>query len=168
MQGTDLDIIKIAFGDFDQELKQTRKLLAALPEGHLEYRPHEKSYTLGGLAQHIAQLPWLAVSLMRADELDFAQVPPLEPPAGVQDILDLFDKTAAEARAAFAGLRVDDLTRQWTFRFGERVIFTRPKAALIRDFFISHMVHHRAQLTVYIRLLGAPVPGLYGPSADER
>lgn len=167
MQETTLDIIKIAYGDFDQELKQTRKLLAALPEGHLDYQPHPKSYTLGGLAQHVAQLPFLAVSIIRAEQLDFAQIPRLEPPRGVEDILALFDKSAAEARAAFTELNEEHLTKTWTLRMGERVFFTRPKAALLRDFFLSHMVHHRAQLTVYIRLLDAPVPGLYGPSADE-
>ncbi len=167
MQDTTLDIIRIAFGDFDQELRQTRKLLAALPEGELAYQPHPKSYTLGGLAQHVAQLPFLAVSVIRAEELDFALIPQLEPPRTVDDILALFDKSAAEARAAFAELNEEQLTRSWTLRRGEHVFFTRPKAALLRDFFLSHMVHHRAQLTVYIRLLGAPVPGLYGPSADE-
>jgi uncharacterized damage-inducible protein DinB len=167
MQATHSNVIKVAFGDFDQELKQTRKLLAALPEGQLEYQPHAKSYTLGGLAQHVAQLPFLAVSIMRAEELDFTRLPKLEPPRTVEDILNLFDKSAAEARAAFADFTEADLARTWTLRMGERVFFTRPKAALLRDFFISHMVHHRAQLTVYIRLLDAPVPGLYGPSADE-
>ena len=168
MQGTGLDIIKIAFGDFDQELKQTRKLLAALPEGKLEFRPHAKSHTLGGLAQHVAQLPLLAVSIMRAEELDFAQIPKLDAPRTVEDILALFDRSATEARAAFADFKEEQLTRPWTFRMGDHVFFTRPKAGLLRDFFISHMVHHRGQLTVYIRLLNAPVPGLYGPSADER
>ncbi|HEY0305602.1 MAG TPA: DinB family protein [Longimicrobiales bacterium] len=167
MQHTALNIIQIAFGDFEQELKQTRRLLAAIPDGHLDWRPHEKSYTLGGLAQHVAQMPGLVVSIIRDDQLDFATVPRIEKPNSVQDILSIFDESAAAARAAFSELTEDHLTRTWKFLYHGKELFTRPKAGLIRDFFLSHMIHHRAQLTVYIRLLGSPVPGLYGPSADE-
>ncbi len=167
MAETALNLIDVAFGDFDQELKQTRRLLAVLPEGKLDYQPHKKSHTLGSLAQHVAQLPFLVVSVIRDDELDFLKVPKSEKAAGVQDILKLYDAGTAAALAAFAELTEDQLQRTWTFRMGERVFFTRPKARLIRDFFLSHMIHHRAQLTVYIRLLDVPVPGLYGPSADE-
>ena len=167
MQNTSLNIIDIAFGDFEQELKQTGRLLSAIPDGRFDYRPHEKSYTLGGLAQHVAQLPGLVASIIRDDEFDFATMPKVEKPETTKDILAIFETSAAVARAAFAELTEDHLTRTWTFKYGGKVLFTRPKAALIRDFFLSHMIHHRAQLTVYIRLLGAAVPGLYGPSADE-
>ena len=167
MQDTSLNIIQVAFGDFEQELKLTRKLLAAIPEGHLDWRPHEKSYSLGGLAQHVAQLPGLVVSIIRDDQLDFADVPRIAQPNSVQDILSIFDESAAAARAAYRELTEDHLTRTWKFLYHGKEFFTRPKAGLIRDFFLSHMIHHRAQLTVYIRLLGSPVPGLYGPSADE-
>ncbi len=167
MQNTSLNIIDVAFGDFQQELKQTRRLLAALPEGKLDFKPHEKSHTMGGLAQHVAQLPYLLVSIIRDDELDFTTVPKLEKPKDVKDILTLWDESSAAASAAFGALTEDHLARMWTFRVGDKIYFTRPKAALIRDFFLSHMIHHRAQLTVYIRLVGSAVPGLYGPSADE-
>jgi uncharacterized damage-inducible protein DinB len=167
MENTSLDLIKVAFGDFERELDTTHRLLAALPEGHLDFQPHPKSYTLGGLAQHVAQLPHLVVSIIRDDQLDFASVPKLDKPTSVQDIINLFDESAAAARAAFSELTEDHLARTWTFLYHGKVFFTRPKAGLIRDFFLSHMIHHRAQLTVYIRLLDKPVPGLYGPSADE-
>lgn len=167
MQNPPLSVIRTAFGDFEQELKLTRRLLAALPDGSLDYQPHPKSYTMGGLAQHVAQLPMLVVSIIRDDEFEFTTVPKLEKPKSVEQILQLFDSGAADARTAFAELSDDRLARTWTFKYGGKVFFTRPKAALIRDFFLSHMIHHRAQLTVYLRLVGAPVPGLYGPSADE-
>lgn len=167
MQNAPLSVIGIAFGDFEQELKLTRRLLAALPDGSLDYQPHPKSYALGGLAQHVAQLPMLVVSIIRDDELEFTTLPKLDKPKSVEQILQLFDSGAAAARTAYADLTEDQLARTWTFKYGGKVFFTRPKAALIRDFFLSHMIHHRAQLTVYLRLVGAPVPGLYGPSADE-
>jgi uncharacterized damage-inducible protein DinB len=167
MQDASLNIIDVAFGDFEQELNKTRKLLAALPDGKLDFGPHAKSYTLGGLAQHVAQLPYLFVSIVRDEELDFLKIPRPDKATQVSDILRLYDESSAAALAAFAELTEDHLTRTWTLRMGDRVFFTRPKGPLIRDFFLSHMIHHRAQLTVYLRLLDAPVPGLYGPSADE-
>jgi uncharacterized damage-inducible protein DinB len=167
MQNTSLDIIQVAFGDFENELKQTGRLLAALPDGKLDYKPHEKSYSLGGLAQHVAQLPGLVASIIRDDEFDYATMPRTEAPKNVQDIQQIFETSAAVARAAFAELTEDHLGRTWTFKYAGKEFFTRPKAALLRDFFLSHMIHHRAQLTVYLRLVGSPVPGIYGPSADE-
>jgi uncharacterized damage-inducible protein DinB len=162
------NVIQIAFGDYDHEVQQTRKALEAIPNDQLNYKPHDKSYTIGGLAQHIAQLPFLVGATIRTDELDFAKVPKQEPLTSTQQILALFDQTAADARAAFAELRPEQLAETWTFRVGDHVVFTAPRGATLRSFCISHMIHHRGQLTVYLRLLNARVPGLYGPSADER
>jgi uncharacterized damage-inducible protein DinB len=167
MQDASLDVIRTAFGDIENELKATRRLLAALPEGHLGYKPSDKAWTFGALAQHVAQIPFLLTAAVRQDVLDFATVPRQEPPKSMQDVVSLFDASAAEARAAIAELTVADLTRPWTFRFGEQVIFTRPKSEVLREFCISHMIHHRAQLTIYLRLLNVRVPGMYGPTADD-
>ena len=167
METTSLNIIQIPFGDFENELKQTGRLLSAIPDGNFDYRPHEKSYTLGGLAQHVAQLPGLVASIIRDDEFDYATLPKVDAVKTSKDILRIFEMSADVARAAFAELTEAHLMRTWTFKYGGQVFFTRPKGALLRDFFLSHMIHHRAQLTVYLRLLNHPVPGLYGPSADE-
>jgi uncharacterized damage-inducible protein DinB len=159
-------IIQVAFGDYDQELQLTRRALEAIPSDQLNYKPHDKSYSLGGLAQHIAQLPFLVAATVRQEELDYSKVPKQSPPTSTQDILALFDQSAGDARAAFAELKPEQLGQPWTFRVGDYVVFTMPKAASLRGFCISHMIHHRAQLTVYLRLLNVKVPGLYGPSAD--
>jgi uncharacterized damage-inducible protein DinB len=165
---TALNVIQIAFGDYDHEVQQTRKALEAVPTDQLSFKPHDKSSTLGALAQHIAQLPFLVTATIRQDELDFGKVPKQTPLTSTQQILALFEQSAADARAALKELQPDQLAQPWTFRVGDHVIFTAPKGATLRNFCISHMIHHRGQLTVYLRLLNVRVPGLYGPSADER
>ena len=158
----------LAFGDVKQELANSRRMLERVPTDKLTWRPHEKSYTLGGLAQHIATLPRMFERVASTDEIDLAkwQSPPAA--ASTDEILKLCDETTAAALAALAQLDIDRLGGTWTLRMGDRVIFSQPRAAVLRTFAISHIVHHRAQLSVYLRLLDVPVPGLYGPSADER
>lgn len=162
-----MDIVQLAFGDFDYELAQTRRVLEAIPDGKFDYRPHPKAWTLGGLAHHVAQLPFLFSATVRTSEFDFATAKRPPESKTTADLLSLFDATAADARAALAELRPDSLGENWTFRMGDHVLFTRPRAATLRSFAISHLIHHRAQLTIYLRELDRRVPGMYGPTADD-
>jgi uncharacterized damage-inducible protein DinB len=153
--------------EFDQEMANTRKTLERVPMNNYEWQPHAKSFNMGRLATHVAQLPsWTHVTL-NSDELDLAAGYDQPKPQTNQELLDLFDSNAAEARKALEGASDDSYFKPWTLRMGDRVIFTMPKIAVIRSMVMNHIIHHRAQLTVYLRLNDIPVPGLYGPSADE-
>ena len=154
--------------EFDHEMANTRKALERIPDGKLDFRPHERSWTLRQLAGHLAQIPaWTPITLTTT-EMDISQPferPPLETKA---DILAAFDASVAGARGALAEAGADDLAVPWSLKSGSHVAFTLPRAAVVRSFVLNHSVHHRGQLTVYLRLAGAPVPALYGPSGDEQ
>jgi uncharacterized damage-inducible protein DinB len=153
--------------EFDQEMANTRTLLERLPDGQLDYRPHKKSLTMLELASHVANLPnWTGMTLT-TEELDLDQGWSRELPTTVAELLGAFDTAVAEARAALVSASAQDLEVSWTLRTGDRTHFSLPRAAVLRTFVISHIIHHRAQLGVYLRLLDVPVPGMYGPSADE-
>jgi uncharacterized damage-inducible protein DinB len=157
--------------EFDQEMKNTRATLERVPDDKWGWKPHEKSGTVGWLAGHIATLPgWLSMTI-QTTELDYAPVdgPAWEPPkiTNRKELLAEFDKTSAEARTALATVSDTDLMQGWTLLAGGKNIFTLPRIACIRGFVMNHLIHHRAQLGVYFRLLNIPVPALYGPSADE-
>lgn len=157
-----------ALGDLDQELTRTRPLLERVPDEHAAWRPHERSMSLGYLASHVVTvLHWQATTL-RADELDLATVPP---PDGTlyprEELLRRFDAAAAEVRALVEALEPERLADPWTLRRGDQVFFRRPRYEVVRELGISHLIHHRAQLGVYLRLLDVPLPQVYGPTADE-
>ena len=157
--------------EFDQEMATTRKFLERVPEDKISWKPHEKSMPLGRLAAHIAELPGWAATTLTQSSLD------INPPGGAafspaqmtsrKQLLELFDKSAASARAAIASVSDDDLMKPWSLLNGGKTIFTLPRAAVLRTFAFSHVIHHRAQLGVYLRLNNIPVPSTYGPSADE-
>lgn len=161
-------VVQIAFGDFESEMSNTRKVLERVPEDQLAWQPHAKSMTLGRLAYHIASLPWFAELAINTDEYDMAHWKPDPDPTSRQQILDRFDSTLKAANAALAKLGEDDLAKPWSLKMGDQVFFTLSKAAVLRTFAINHIVHHRAQLLVYLRSVDVPIPGLYGPSADEQ
>jgi uncharacterized damage-inducible protein DinB len=157
--------------EFDEEMKNTRKVLERCPDDRWNWKPHEKSGTVGWLAGHVATMVgWLPVTL-NTEELDYAPVngPSFEPPKtdNRKELLAVFDKGVAEARAALSGVSDAEIMKPWKLLAGGQEIFTMPRVACIRGMVLNHIIHHRAQLTVYFRLLGIPVPGLYGPSADE-
>lgn len=159
---------ELLFGDLAEELARTRRVLERVPDGQPEWRPSEKSMTLGRLASHLAELPAFALAVLDADELDFAAgryVPGTL--ATTAERLAMFDEGSARLRTAVEALTWEAATSRWALRFGERVIAAGPRAQQLRTLGLSHMTHHRAQLGVYLRLLGVPVPGVYGPSADE-
>ena len=153
--------------EFDNEMANTRRMLERLPEDHFDWSPHEKSFSLHDLAAHISWLPKWATVTMATEELDFAEPMERTPPEDKEGILAEFDECVAGAREALAGASADDLQVPWTLRDGDHVFFTMPRGAVVRSMVINHLIHHRAQLGVYLRLLDVPVPGMYGPSADE-
>jgi len=154
--------------DFQRELPHTRKLLAAVPEAELGWRPHEQSWTLAQLAGHIAESPaWL--SSIFEDEMDFARMQDYAPfvPETKAELLETAERNAGTFAPALEGREDAFLRADWTMRMGDQVILQAPRAQVIRDILIHHLVHHRGQLTVYLRLLGVPVPATYGNSADD-
>jgi len=157
--------------EFDQEMAGTRKTLERVPEEKFDWKPHEKSTALGGLATHLANLPWWAVITIEQDSLDLAPpgAPPprIEPARSRQEVLEAFDRNVAAARAAIAGASDGEWLKPWTLLSGGNEIMTLPKLAVLRSFVLNHNIHHRAQLGVYLRLNDVPVPSLYGPTADE-
>jgi uncharacterized damage-inducible protein DinB len=153
--------------EFDQEMAGTRKTLERVPMDKYEWTPHAKSFNLGRLATHVAQLPQWATMTLQTDELDLSQPFEQPKPQSTQELLELLDKNTSEARQAIAGASDEEFFKPWTLRMGDRVIFTMPRIAVIRGMVMNHIIHHRAQLTVYLRLNDLPVPALYGPSADE-
>jgi len=162
------DPVRLAFGDFDNELNNTRTLLQRLPDDKLGWRPHDKSFTLGDLADHVARLSWFVEIAVKQDEYDLANWQRPAAPTSAKQILATFEERAAAAQAALKQLQPDKLLDQWTLRAGDKVLVSLPRVAVIRTFAMSHIIHHRAQLTVYLRILNVAVPGLYGPSADEQ
>ncbi len=157
--------------EFDHEMANTRKTLERIPEDKLDWKPHEKSTTMRGLATHLSNLVSWTVHTIERDELDVAPVggEPLraKPIETVQEALETFDKNVGAARAALAGASDELLMKPWTLLMGGKTIFTQPRAGVLRGMIMNHTIHHRSQLAVYLRLNDVPVPALYGPSADE-
>jgi uncharacterized damage-inducible protein DinB len=157
------------YADLDLELTATRRILERVPFEHWNWKPHEKSMALGQLARHLAELPHFAEQMATTDELDMAKEP--YKPSVVKDreeLLALFDERAARMREVVRSLDEQQLAGHWRLKMGDQVFLDAPRSLLLRQHGISHPVHHRAQLGVYLRLLNVPIPGLYGPSADER
>lgn len=153
--------------EFDLEMANTRKALERIPGDRLGYKPHDKSFSLLQLAGHLSNIPaWTSVTLT-TDGLDVSQPFDREAPTDVAGVLAEFDANVAEARAVLEAADEAQLMAPWTLRNGDEVMFTMPRASTFRMWVMNHTIHHRAQLTVYLRLLDVPVPALYGPSADE-
>lgn len=157
--------------EFDLEMANTRKTLERVPEGQLAFRPHAKSFTLGRLAGHVAEMPTWVLMTLGQDELDVRPTGPA-PTAHVLEskaaTLAFFDDTLRQARALLASAADDTMMRPWTLKNQGQTVLVMPKVAVFRSFVMNHMIHHRAQLGVYLRMNDVPVPGLYGPSADEQ
>ena len=166
-----MTIAQAMLGEFEQEMQNTRKVLERVPEGKWNWKPHDKSGTIGWLAGHVATLPGWAAMTIQTEELDYAPVngPSYQPPKtdNRKELLEVFEKNVADARAALSTASDQEMMKNWTLLAGGQTIFAMPRVACIRGMVFNHLIHHRAQLTVYLRLLDVPVPGLYGSSADE-
>jgi uncharacterized damage-inducible protein DinB len=162
---------ELLLSEFDQEMKKTRNLLERVPPNRAEWKPHEKSMALGRLAGHIAELPRLAVWILGSDTLDMTPMVSggYKPPVldSSEELLKLFDKNVSDAREALAKTSEDDFKRVWSMQLREKILFSMPRIDTIRSMFMNHLIHHRAQLGVYLRLNNVPLPEMYGPSADE-
>jgi uncharacterized damage-inducible protein DinB len=155
------------FPELDGELAKTRRMLERFPDARAGWTPHAKSQPIDALASHIATLPRHGARLIETDELDVTTRPKPPRATTAADLLALFDESVNTLRQALPRASTELLEQPWTLRAGPKVLISGPRRLLLRDMLISHMVHHRAQLGVYYRLLDVPVPGSYGPSADE-
>ena len=155
--------------EFERETATTRTHLERLPSEHFDWRPHEKSFTAAALAGHIVDCIGLAGQILAHDELDIdpSTYPRVTATTSV-GLLAAFDEKVEAGRRALAASTDSSIAGPWRFKVMGRQRFERPKATVFRDFTLSHVIHHRGQFSVYLRLLNVPVPGSYGPTADER
>ncbi|MBN9658193.1 MAG: DinB family protein [Acidobacteria bacterium] len=158
--------------ELEQELAKTRKTLERLPEDKLTFKPHDKSFELGALATHLATIPLWGKMTMESTELDLAPGgKPLEQPKRITsaaDALARFDQYAADITAAVSAASDEAFQADWALKMNGNVMFTMSRYSVIRSMILNHLVHHRAQVGVYYRLLDIPVPSIYGPTADEQ
>lgn len=163
-------ISKSLLPEFDNEMANTRKTLERVPDDKFAWKPHEKSFPMGGLATHLANLPSWGSLILNSDSFDVAPGGnPVKTPGlnSTSAVLKQFDENTAATRAAIEAASDEDLFRTWTLQSNGKGLMTLPKIAVLRGFVMNHMIHHRAQLGVYLRLNDIPVPSIYGPSADE-
>ena len=154
--------------EFNDEMAATRRLLERVPESQAAWKPHEKSRSLGDLAAHVANIPRLMGVVIKREEMvapdDSVRAPKFTTTAA---LLESFDKNVKEAREALNGVPDSRMSLPWTLKFGAQTIFARPRSAVLRSFVMSHHIHHRGQLGVYMRMQDVPLPKAYGPTADE-
>ena len=163
--------IKDAFiGELTYESSMTKKMLERVPLDKKDWKPHEKSMSLGRLATHVAENTHWVSYIHHIDDFDFLKDYNFKPVTAstTDELLNIFQTNLDKAIADLSSMSDDDFSKNWTVRRGEQVMSTTPKKIAIRGWAFNHMVHHRGQLSVYLRLLNVPVPGMYGPSADER
>ncbi len=165
-----MPIAQALLPEFDQEMKVTRTVLERIPDAKASFRPHAKSTPLGQLGAHLASIPVWATRALHGSEFDSAPPggPAFVPEAfeSVADALERFDANVAAARADITAAGDADLMAMWSLKRGGATIFTLPRVAVIRSMVLNHLIHHRGQLTVYLRLCDVPLPSVYGPTAD--
>jgi uncharacterized damage-inducible protein DinB len=163
-----MSISQMLLPEYDQEMANTRKMLEQFPEGKNDYAPHPKSMPLGRLAGHVADLPSWATMTMTTEVLNLEpdQYKPFLPKSR-QELLERFDKNVAEARAQIAAAPDEAWGKTWSLTLSGKPMMSMPRAAVMRGMVMNHLIHHRSQLGVYLRLNEIAVPGMYGPSADE-
>lgn len=162
-----MSINESLLSEFDQEMASTRKILDCVPEDKFAWKPHAKSMSMDRLASHVAEMPGWGAAIVNDDKLDLT--PDWKPfvASTKAELLEALDKNVAAARAAIAGASDEHLGKIWTFSFAGHTVFALPRTAALRSMMMSHVIHHRGQLSVYLRLNDVPIPGMYGPSADE-
>ncbi len=154
--------------EFDHEMALTRTVVEHVPNDKLDFKPWDSAWTMGELMTHLVNVPQWATTTIETEVLDFAKIPPREALSSVDIALSEYDQTVKRARDLIAKASDDHLLADWTAEAGGHHVMTLPRAAVLRSFVMNHMIHHRAQLGVYLRLAGARVPAVYGPTADER
>ena len=153
--------------ELKNEAATTRKMLERVPMESFDWKPHEKSMPMGRLAAHVANMfNWFPTTL-ETDELDFANGFEEPKPANTEELVELLDKNVAAANESLRKTDEADFMKQWTLRNGEEIFLQMPKIGVVRAMILNHIIHHRGQLSVYLRMNDIPVPGMYGPSADE-
>jgi uncharacterized damage-inducible protein DinB len=156
--------------EYDHEMGTARKLLERVPDTDLGWKPHQKSMSMGELAMHLAEIPGWAGAILKAPEFDLATLGDdhaPKAPASCTDLLAKFDKAVADARALIAGTGDAEFMALWALKDKGQSVFSAPRIVATRSFIFNHAIHHRGQLSVYLRLRNIPVPAIYGPSADE-
>lgn len=162
-------LVKTVLADLEHEFGGTRKMLERVPMDKLDFKPHEKSFSLGRLASHLTDLARLGAAMVTITDFKFdaPESAPTPIPATREEFLSLWDQRAESLKALLAKATDEELGEVWTASYGGHVVIQMPRIAALRNVLINHMIHHRGQLSVYYRLTGVPLPGLYGPSADE-
>lgn len=158
---------ELLYGDFVGEHAATRRILGRYPDGKGEWRPHERSKSLGELATHVADIVNRGTTVLETDGMQVGVRPAAMQLDSASELVVHFDAALEKLNDALAATDFDKLAKPWTIRAGDRIIFEAPRRIMLRQIMMSHLVHHRAQLGVYYRLLGVPVPGTYGATADE-
>jgi uncharacterized damage-inducible protein DinB len=153
--------------EFDHEMGTTRRLLERVPDDHLGWKPHDRSMTLGRLATHLAEIPQWSEQMLDHDEMNLTGAYQPRQEQSRAAILALFDAATTQARKCLASKSDAELMAPWSFKREGKTLFSMPKVAVVRSMLLNHMVHHRGQLSVYLRLKDVPLPAMYGPSADE-
>ena len=155
--------------EFDHEMAATRRVLERIPEDAFEWSPHARSFSLGALASHLAQLPHWGRQILDAESYDLAGATSRSAPKVTRaEVLETFDRHVGEVRRALGAGSDAELAAPWTLKRGSHIVLSMPRIGALRRFLLHHVIHHRGQLTVYLRLREVPVPPLYGPTADER
>jgi uncharacterized damage-inducible protein DinB len=167
-----MSIAQTLLPEFDHEMANTRRLLEVVPQADAAWKPHPKSYSLGDLAAHLTRLPLWGKYVLQQPELDLGSPANAsiarEPFNTVPELLDRFDRQVRETRGALASTTDASMGQTWTLKNRGTTIFSLPRAGVLRGFVLNHMIHHRGQLNVYLRLRDVPLPSLYGPTADTR
>jgi uncharacterized damage-inducible protein DinB len=162
-------IVDALLPEFDHEIATTRRVLDRVPEAQLAWRPHAKSMSLGELSGHLSNIPYWCTATLTATFLDLEALgPPPSPPTSRAELVAAFDTKVATARGHLARATDPELYVPWTLKHGTNEIFTMPRVTVLRTFVMNHLIHHRGQLTVYLRLNDVPLPSIYGPTADEK
>jgi uncharacterized damage-inducible protein DinB len=161
-------VTELLLKEMDQEAETTRKMLACVPDDKYDWKPHEKSMTIRRLATHIADIPTWVDMAINTNELDFANTDHKEPVINnTKGLLSFLEESLAKGRSALVNSKEEHFEEPWTMRNGDQIYIVCTRYELIRTAY-SQIVHHRAQLGVFLRLLDVPIPGSYGPSADEQ
>jgi uncharacterized damage-inducible protein DinB len=163
-----MPIRDILLPEFDQEMANTRRMLERVPDDRFDFQPHEKSWKLERLTGHVVDLPSWVGEIVRVQllEMEPGDFKPFEPTSR-KELLDRFDKNVSAAHAALAGATDAQLSAEWTMKWGGKTVMSLPRYNVLRGVVMNHLIHHRAQLGMYLRLMNVAVPGMYGPSADE-